>query len=177
MRSLCICVLILGIAILPIKGGEGCRMIVSDGNMSCYAEKIANLKLIHDFVTQNTKFAKGVSAPFAGCIGEDLVIAGGCNFPDVPAEKGGTKVYYKDVYAARIEKDTLLSWSIVGELPQPMAYGFSVSTSDGIVCVGGMNENGAMEKAFRLSMVNGKLKMEDLPSLPFVIISLSPSIE
>ena len=84
MRSLCICVLILGIAILPIKGGEGCRMIVSDGNMSCYAEKIANLKLIHDFVTQNTKFAKGVSAPFAGCIGEDLVIAGGCNFPDVP---------------------------------------------------------------------------------------------
>ena len=109
MRSLCICVLILGIAILPIKGGEGCRMIVSDGNMSCYAEKIANLKLIHDFVTQNTKFAKGVSAPFAGCIGEDLVIAGGCNFPDVPAEKGGTKVYYKDVYAARIEKDTLLS--------------------------------------------------------------------
>ena len=90
MRSLCICVLILGIAILPIKGGEGCRMIVSDGNMSCYAEKIANLKLIHDFVTQNTKFAKGVSAPFAGCIGEDLVIAGGCNFPEIrcyPGEK------------------------------------------------------------------------------------------
>ena len=148
-------------------------MIVSDGNMSCYAEKIANLKLIHDFVTQNTKFAKGVSAPFAGCIGEDLVIAGGCNFPDVPAEKGGTKVYYKDVYAARIEKDTLLSWRKVGELPQPMAYGFSVSTSDGIVCVGGMNENGAMKMVFHLSIVNGRLKMKDLPSLPFTLDNMS----
>lgn len=135
--------------------------------------EIFNLKQTSTLLVKNKAFVKGVSAPFAGCIGEDLVIAGGCNFPDVPAEKGGTKVYYKDVYAARIEKDTLLSWRKVGELPQPMAYGFSVSTSDGIVCVGGMNEDGAMEKAFRLSMVNGRLKMEDLPSLPFTMDNMS----
>ena len=41
----------------------------------------------------------GVSAPFAGFVGDWLVVAGGCNFPDVPAAEGGQKVYYREVYA------------------------------------------------------------------------------
>lgn len=34
---------------------------------------------------------KGVSAPFAGFIGDWLVVAGGCNFPDIPASEGGKR--------------------------------------------------------------------------------------
>lgn len=173
MRSLCICVVILSLVASFISGREKDRMIVSGGDMPFCSEEIPNLKLIRDFVTENIKFARGVSAPFAGCMGDDLVIAGGCNFPDVSAEKGGTKVFYKDVYMARIEKDTLLSWRKVGELFQPMAYGFSVTTLDGIVCVGGMNDDGAVKRVFRLSMVNGKLKTEELPSLPFALDNIS----
>lgn len=30
---------------------------------------------------------QGVSAPFAGSIYQNLIVAGGCNFPDVPAAK------------------------------------------------------------------------------------------
>ena len=40
---------------------------------------------------------KGVSAPFAGFIGDWLVVAGGCNFPDIPASEGGKKVYYPGI--------------------------------------------------------------------------------
>lgn len=109
-----------------------------------------NLQVSDDFVgirylqlmeplIENEKYAKGVSASFAGCIDDMLLLAGGANFPDIPAEKGGSKMYYKDVYAASIAEDTLLSWQKVGELPQPIAYGFSVSTPEGVVCVGGMN--------------------------------------
>nr|MDE5638509.1 hypothetical protein [Odoribacter sp.] len=37
---------------------------------------------------------QGVSAPYAGMSGDRLVVAGGCNFPGVPAAEGGEKVYY-----------------------------------------------------------------------------------
>ena len=33
--------------------------------------------------------SKGVSASFAGLIDDKLLIAGGCNFPDIPAADGG----------------------------------------------------------------------------------------
>ncbi|MBR7043342.1 MAG: cyclically-permuted mutarotase family protein, partial [Prevotella sp.] len=32
---------------------------------------------------------QGVAAPFAGVLGSDLVVAGGCNFPEIPAAEGG----------------------------------------------------------------------------------------
>lgn len=36
-----------------------------------------------------------------------------------------------------------------------------------------MNENGAMKMVFHLSIVNGRLKMKDLPSLPFTLDNMS----
>ena len=36
----------------------------------------------------------GVSAPFAGMVGNYMVVGGGCNFPDVPAADGGVKRFY-----------------------------------------------------------------------------------
>ena len=143
-----------------------------------------NLQLSDDFVgirylqlmeplIENEKYAKGVSASFAGCIDDMLLLAGGANFPDIPVEKGGSKMYYKDVYAASIAGDTLLSWQKVGELPQPIAYGFSVSTPEGVVCVGGMNEDGPVSTVFSLSVENGELGVENLPSLPFTLENMS----
>ena len=40
---------------------------------------------------------EGVSAPFAGIIGNHLVVAGGCNFPDLPAAEGGAKKFYSHI--------------------------------------------------------------------------------
>ena len=34
---------------------------------------------------------QGVSAPFAGVVGDKIVVVGGCNFPDTPAAEGGAK--------------------------------------------------------------------------------------
>ena len=36
-------------------------------------------------------FFKGVSALYAGVIEGNLLIAGGCNFPDIPVADGGKK--------------------------------------------------------------------------------------
>ena len=38
--------------------------------------------------------SQGVSAPFAGVSNGHVLVAGGCNFPGVPAAEGGRKVFF-----------------------------------------------------------------------------------
>ena len=84
---------------------------------------------------------QGVSAPFAGSIHQNLIVAGGCNFPDVPAAKGGAKRFYADIYELpNPDHDPQAQWRKIGELPQPMAYGVSVTVPNGMVCVGGTTD-------------------------------------
>lgn len=131
-----------------------------------------DLQIMNQWVENTNSFSQGVSALFSGVSDGYLLVAGGANFPDLSVVQGGEKRYYKEVYATSLN-DTALSWRKVGDLPTPLAYGFSASTSRGIVCVGGMNDDGAVKRVFRLSMVNGKLKTEELPSLPFALDNMS----
>ena len=51
-----------------------------------------SLEKMQGFPTEDAGFLKGVSALYAGVIDGNLLIAGGCNFPDTPAADGGKKV-------------------------------------------------------------------------------------
>ena len=44
-----------------------------------------SLEKMQGFPTEDAGFLKGVSALYAGVIDGNLLIAGGCNFPDTPA--------------------------------------------------------------------------------------------
>lgn len=155
----------------PLISKASSSSVLFEGGRKDFSVKF--LHQLNKFVEDSSQFSQGVSASFVGCIDDVLLLAGGANFPDIPAEKGGSKMYYKDVYAASIAGDTLLSWQKVGELPQPIAYGFSVSIPGGVVCVGGMNEDGPVSTVFRLSVENGELGVENLPSLPFTLENMS----
>ena len=50
-----------------------------------------SLEKMQGFPTEDAGFLKGVSALYAGVIDGNLLIAGGCNFPDTPAADGGKK--------------------------------------------------------------------------------------
>lgn len=50
------------------------------------------------FPTEDAGFLKGVSALYAGVIDGNLLIAGGCNFPDTPAVDGGKKSFTGCIY-------------------------------------------------------------------------------
>lgn len=80
---------------------------------------------------------QGVSAAFAGVVKDQLVVAGGSNFPNVPAHEGGSKVYYKEILAQQGG-----FWKVVGYLPVPVAYGASAQVPEGLVCIGGQNASG-----------------------------------
>lgn len=124
------------------------------------------------FPDKEKGFKEGVSACYAGVTGGQLIISGGCNFPDTPAAEGGKKKYYKGIYAADFNADSVFYWRKVGELPVPTAYGVSVSTADGIVCIGGMNDKGSLRDVYLIHWKDDKQKkvmIEPLPSLPYAL--------
>ncbi|MFK2323775.1 cyclically-permuted mutarotase family protein [Bacteroides fragilis] len=123
-------------------------------------------------------FSLGVSACYAGIYQGELLIAGGCNFPETPAAEGGKKKFYQGIYAADASADSVFVWRKVGQLPVAAAYGVSVSTPRGIVCVGGSNENGSLSTVYRLSLSDDKqaVIVDTLPSLPCTMDNMSGSV-
>lgn len=109
---------------------------------------------------------EGVSASFAGLMPDGrIILAGGCNFPGDPMAPGATKRFYSGIYAAD-PADESITFSLIGQLPEPTAYGVSASTPQGIFMAGGNNAQGALRSAF---IVKPDGTLTQLPQLPFAI--------
>lgn len=127
----------------------------------------------------NEKLGKqpGLAGAFAGYIKNKLIIAGGANFPDSMPWQGGKKIYWNDIYVLNIGKKEKYTWDNAAgiKLKESTAYGASVTIHDGIVCIGGENENGISKKVFLIHAENPENKIEfiDLPELPLPLTNLS----
>lgn len=107
--------------------------------------------------------AEGFAGSFAGVSGGALLVAGGTNFPDKRPWEGGTKVWYDTVFA--LEPDAA-AWGEAGRLPRPNGYGVSLTTREGLVCVGGGDLTSNFRDVFRLRYAKGKVTTQALPMLP-----------
>lgn len=117
---------------------------------------------------------EGVSAPFAGTIGQNIIVAGGCNFPGTPAAEGGTKVFYSDIYELNTASKGILNWEKVGQIPAALAYGVSVTLPDGIACIGGTDGKHSTALAFVLKKENdGSMNRVGLPELPVALDNMA----
>ncbi len=113
---------------------------------------------------------KGVdtSLGYAGMLGgvhnEVVVVAGGANFPNGLPWEGGKKVWSKNIYILESNHWRLSS----KELPIPLAYSASVSTENGILCIGGDNEEYTSDKVFLLSYnsTTNEVEITEYPELP-----------
>ena len=83
---------------------------------------------------------KGLSGLYSAQIGNNLYVAGGCNFPDAPLIEGGKKKFYDDIMMLDGEK-----WVTVGHLPAPSAYAAYLATGGGLLMMGGANDSGSMD--------------------------------
>lgn len=129
------------------------------------------------FPTEEQGFDKGVSACYCGVINGYLYIAGGCNFPDKPVAEGGKKRFYKAIYAAKLNADSdRLEWKTVGQMPQPAAYGVSVTYENSLIFVGGNNETGGLTTAIRLRPTATGMQQESLPSLPHTLDNMAGAV-
>jgi cyclically-permuted mutarotase family protein len=147
---------------------------------SILAQKKIKLRFsVAAYLPVNEKLGKqpGLAGVFTGCTRNQLIIAGGANFPDSLPWQGGKKTYWNDIYVLDIsKKGKLLSENPSSiRLKESIAYGASVQTSAGIVCIGGENENGISKKVFLLHTDNpdNKPGIIDLPDLPLPLTNLS----
>ena len=99
----------------------------------------------------------GLSGLYAADCGGTLVVAGGCNFPDVPAAEGGKKVFYDEIMALGAD-----GWSVIGHLPEASAYGAYAAVDGGLLLAGGANASGTLSEVWMVRPDS----VEVLPALP-----------
>ena len=78
--------------------------------------------------------AEGFAAAFAGVSDQALLVGGGAN---ITGEKWGDafqKTWYDLVFV--LEKPEG-AWRLAGTLPRAIGYGVSITTREGIFCIGG----------------------------------------
>ncbi|WP_343703510.1 sodium/solute symporter [Chitinophaga sp.] len=108
--------------------------------------------------------ADGLAGSYAGVSNGALIVAGGANFPNNTRPwAGGVKTWYDTVWVLENEGG---QWKAAGKLPRPMGYGVSLTTPNGLLCVGGGNADGNYTDVFLLKYVNGKIETENYPALP-----------
>lgn len=122
-----------------------------------------HVRSVVGFPAAEPGYSLGVSACYAGQIGDYLVVAGGCNFP----EAGKPKKYYAGVYAARMDRKAL-QWRLVGFLPEAAAYGATVASGDSLLFIGGNNTNHALAAVYsvRLNSAGTDVSINRLADLP-----------
>lgn len=121
----------------------------------------------------------GVSAPFAGVHKTHLLVAGGCNFPDKPVTEGGIKRYYAEIFVLNLNAtEADMAWRQVGKLPWPVAYGASVQTPEGVVCLGGNNADSSLVEVVRIgwNTETNEVDMCTLPSLPAAMDNMAATL-
>jgi solute:Na+ symporter, SSS family len=110
---------------------------------------------------------EGFAGAYAGVSHGALLVAGGANFPGNTGPWGSSpKIWYDDVYVLEHGKAI---WKQAGKLPQAMGYGVSITTQDGIFCLGGADKQTHYDQTFFLNWQKGKVNLVKLPSLPVPI--------
>ena len=89
----------------------------------------------------------GVAGPFVGVHQGVLLVAGGANFPRPVWEN--EKVWRRQIHVL-IASEKGYRWRDGGKLPQAVAYGASVTTPDGVICLGGNNATETFDSVFSL---------------------------
>lgn len=109
----------------------------------------------------------GVAGPFVGVHNDALIVAGGANFPDKPLWETD-KVWHDRIYVLSKQSDGDYIWQNGGKLDKPIAYGSSVSTAKGVLCIGGDDSKKVYTDVFLLSWNarDKKLSKKGMPPLP-----------
>lgn len=105
----------------------------------------------------------GVAGPYVGVTGDALIVAGGTNFPDAPPWSGGKKMWHDTAF---VLPSPNAKWQEGFKLPKALAYGVSLSTMEGLLCLGGCTATENVADAFVLKWNGRSLSHEELPSLP-----------
>lgn len=118
----------------------------------------------------------GVSAHFSGIHNDVMIIAGGTNFLSGGKPwDGGIKKWHDDIYVLKKDGKKYRWLDAKLKLPVPIAYGASVSTKRGLLCMGGTDGITYQAKVFLLKWNKDKqaVDYEALPDMPVHLAYMS----
>ena len=107
--------------------------------------------------------AEGFAGMFSGVSGHTLIAAGGANIVGDRWTDPLHKKWYDTVFVLDRPDG---QWKVAGKLPRPSAYGVSITTPKGLVCIGGSDPTRSLADVFLLSLEGGQLRTTELPGLP-----------
>lgn len=151
-----------------------------------YAFVCFTLVVSHSFSQENNEIlewiseqdipnAVGYNGSFNGVHNSALIVAGGANFPEKPVWNGGQKKWYDSIYVL-VKNGKKTEWVQNNQikLPKAVANGVSISTEQGLLCIGGDNEKEVFKDVFFLkwNSKNQSVEIEKLPDLPFPLSSM-----
>lgn len=107
---------------------------------------------------------QGFAGSFAGISDEALIVAGGAQFRDgVRPWNGGIKVWDDRIW---ILPDRTGKWTSGGRLPRQLGYGVSLTTVEGVICIGGSDSLKHYPDVFLLRRSDKNVSTTSLPPLP-----------
>lgn len=117
----------------------------------------------------------GLAGASSGLSNDVMLIVGGSNFEDGVPWRGGQKKYFNDIYVVQKDGKNFVWAKKTYKLPFNLAYAATVSTPQGLVCIGGENENGISPKAILLNWNDKKQEVDFnfMPDLPCGITNAS----
>ena len=132
-----------------------------------------SVRNVFGFPTTEPGYSLGVSACYAGQIGDYIVMAGGCNFPTP-----GNKTYYAGIYAAPLD-NAVLRWQLVGFLPEPAAYGATIASGDSLLFVGGNNNDHSLNTVYsiHLNADGDRAEVRRMADLPCTVDNMAAAID
>lgn len=111
----------------------------------------------------------GLAGAITGIIENDLIIAGGSNFPNKSPWLGGTKKYYDNIFCINTSQAEN-GWRISNSrLPQPLAYSACISANNSIFCIGGENLSGPTSGVYKISTEDNEICFETLTDFPIPV--------
>lgn len=120
----------------------------------------------------------GVNGAFTGVHNNALIVAGGANFPETAVWEGGEKVWYDNIEVLQKSGKEYNWLTIDAKLPRELAYGASVSTSKGLLFIGGNNAMGTFSEVFLVKWdpKEEKIEIEDQPPLPIPLANMQATV-
>jgi N-acetylneuraminic acid mutarotase len=106
---------------------------------------------------------EGFAGAFAGVSNGALLVAGGANIIGQRWDNPIQKKWYASVF---VLQDPDGKWTTGFELPHPLGYGVSITSKDGLICVGGSDTTRHFSDVFELQWRNGAGQTIPLPALP-----------
>lgn len=105
----------------------------------------------------------GFAGTFSGVSNGALIVAGGANFPNGLPWDGGAKEWHDNIFVLSAPNG---QWIQAGKLPHVVAYGISITTPEGLLCIGGGDETQHFSDVFLLKWDGQGVNVGEYPALP-----------